>query len=1697
MQISSGHPDHHHRNNITDDPSTSEGTSTDSSSLKESADEYTDSDSEVDDDRFGNRKAHDHQRDSPRLYGANAIHESSTVSAKRQSHSSLPRRNPQRAAADQDRSWSDDGNRSADVEMKDRDYPTRGPPQHIQHDLNDGAGSKSQGQQMMDGSMADSAGADWIDSAGTSMGTDNKRSIFQDVDYTSTGANRQGGDGDYARRSAETPGLQLGVSEAGKMKAKLQQMSDDDPFLLEVMNMTAMHYNMNQSKEKGAKSLQRLSTGGFGGDSIMAGPSMSSSNPPLSRSSILQPSIGTPLLGTVNNAGNQSRTSVNSASSSSKSISIRQSVADTPGLGVPHHGSGTINEEEEVSATGAQTGGMEIARSSFSQPEESQATPGDEMRLSTGDGTGSQNFSTATLRRSQVMKANLEAKYSHLQFIEQSAAQGAVTKKDRRPARYNPIAVIRWRRVVWQRAIKSKTPATDVRKLRMRQYTWQVGVSEMIDYFKDEIEMPEAVRSKEEAAGGDTVMQDQQGVSLQRNNSGGMAVGRASLNEDGTRGVWVNADSKRDEKLAVPGADNALMAMTRTFSGRSGSLRSKENKKLRLRLGSTERNPGVVEEDLIGDNGDRLALSDTGDMGVDDQEVPGVGEQKQKQKPLRLLTKGNTLSLFLKDKVGRSTGGKPDSKPPKRTRDGIFSSKKNAASANAAVDIDSDENENLEDEMLVDEFNLFERFLEGNLVVADTDEDAGDDVDGTMDEEDDEDLDDDMNVDDSADNEGSQDATSPQEVSPLGNKTYRIPLRSESPDKLDVDSSEQLVPECHVEMNTLKSEADGASPNGRELDEQVHPRDRVSLAVPNETKRVSSERSRPPDNVTNSLPSPTDESAEHTVAKRASLVGTGAGGLGFLEPLRQFVRDLKPTDGQTQQQLESGGGDVPTSKSEIDKSASATFGGVATGGDSIGKRAVKGRAKRAMTLSTLVSDMNFMKSPSNTAPKEDLSPNSDGPDALTVPSPTDAEAGYESGYGDGVRSGLMAGVDSFKRKLLSGRVDRDNIDGDATNVKKTISRPSRSPSKRTGGGMGAEDVGDDVGKLNPIGRRGSRGFNIFKPEGDPAAMEGVEANSDVEVIMSDKEFASTPAKSKKRKGGLMKGVMPIPMMRGKDRGNRNGTEEGNAVGVVDVIARDGRPGARQRRPERALSDPETHEPLFSDDDMNALTMVPRPIMGAGSFYVTPPNMSPRRKSEVKEEKKHQRIVKSLAKKVKMPKLSKSRKKSLDAMKGGQGLVDTENEDSELEEKMPTKSYFESYKEKKLPSTESDIKITMDMASDGEPKAPTKKKDSKSSGDSRQKRRTSPLRRQSNDSEPTTFLRASESERYLRASPFEDSEVSDSILSRKKKVSTPTPSYNLTRIPAREYSAGAKSVQTTDELFSGGEELDEFEIIKNRLAPSSSRKDQLEFMLEEFTKRLQYRLEVCVVKMDVEAKWAKEQLDEWVNMAREMQVDVSDILELDALAVEDIASVKAELGGLGKEEMNTLGIFPKVGTESSFTSLRLLTPYLEDQIKSVETMREAVVATTKKIRVVSDGLSRGDKEIQEMVTQLDDLAVEVNQSWSRRLKVLEDRIYHESIRRGDFRTMATEFGYQALAVLLTVAAFIFWGIYQVFKVGRFVNSTITSSVKYLIAARARQVNQLPVSATPTNTEQPSGEDHVTADSGSRPESKIAEVKDSER
>ncbi|KAJ3099952.1 hypothetical protein HDU96_010498 [Phlyctochytrium bullatum] len=128
---------------------------------------------------------------------------------------------------------------------------------------------------------------------------------------------------------------------------------------------------------------------------------------------------------------------------------------------------------------------------------------------------------------------------------------------------------------------------------------------------------------------------------------------------------------------------------------------------------------------------------------------------------------------------------------------------------------------------------------------------------------------------------------------------------------------------------------------------------------------------------------------------------------------------------------------------------------------------------------------------------------------------------------------------------------------------------------------------------------------------------------------------------------------------------------------------------------------------------------------------------------------------------------------------------------------------------------------------------------------------------------------------------------------------------------------------------------------------------------------------------------------------------------------------------------------------------LLTPALVKHTEAIDELTRALNTYSTRIGTLIASIEADERTVKTMVTELDDLADQVNETWSRKLKVVEDKVQVEENSRMVAMGFGKELWYQFLAYLLTGAAFLIWLSYQVVKVGKLASSHVRGYVEWLL------------------------------------------------
>ncbi|KAJ3167512.1 hypothetical protein HDU87_001505 [Geranomyces variabilis] len=224
-----------------------------------------------------------------------------------------------------------------------------------------------------------------------------------------------------------------GGGTATPLSSVLSAVSDDDPYLAQVMELATQQYRDKASCD----------ASGSGGAGLLK-------QPPISHSSSTPP-------GTI------------SSRRGTRSSTIRSDAATALQPWPP------------------------LASVSEAAPAEASA----EDPATTPPPAADLNASMETMYRAGRCKQYFETRYAQLALL-QSTGDANI--------RYNPLEIIRWRRAMWQRAVRSG--AEEQKKWKLRYYTWHVGNTELAEFYADKV----LRHQQQQTAGGSSVDEDEDGT---------------------------------------------------------------------------------------------------------------------------------------------------------------------------------------------------------------------------------------------------------------------------------------------------------------------------------------------------------------------------------------------------------------------------------------------------------------------------------------------------------------------------------------------------------------------------------------------------------------------------------------------------------------------------------------------------------------------------------------------------------------------------------------------------------------------------------------------------------------------------------------------------------------------------------------------------------------------------------------------------------------------------------------------------------------------------------------------------------------------------------------------------------------------------------------------------------------------------------
>ncbi|KAJ3117825.1 hypothetical protein HDU96_005412 [Phlyctochytrium bullatum] len=262
--------------------------------------------------------------------------------------------------------------------------------------------------------------------------------------------------------------------------------------------------------------------------------------------------------------------------------------------------------------------------------------------------------------------------------------------------------------------------------------------------------------------------------------------------------------------------------------------------------------------------------------------------------------------------------------------------------------------------------------------------------------------------------------------------------------------------------------------------------------------------------------------------------------------------------------------------------------------------------------------------------------------------------------------------------------------------------------------------------------------------------------------------------------------------------------------------------------------------------------------------------------------------------------------------------------------------------------------------------------------------------------------------------------------------------------------------------------------------ADERQVELESKLVELAEELMRRMEQMVENVPVLKASLDTELEQVEKLAHKYLVptDAVDLipsslrlLELQALNHEDVDEIlelTAPLSVILPESGDqpslptTTGSSAVVALRSSAPALpppstiqlNLLTPALLQHSSDLDSLTASLKSSEQWIDRLIAAFEGDERRVKGMVEELDEVAVLANETWSLRLKGIEDRIMYDeytysSGRREVYARVGREMGYQMLEALLTVLLFTFSISYQLLKMGRaFVSLGRTPFVRQL-------------------------------------------------
>ncbi|KAJ1555281.1 hypothetical protein HK405_002820 [Cladochytrium tenue] len=135
-----------------------------------------------------------------------------------------------------------------------------------------------------------------------------------------------------------------------------------------------------------------------------------------------------------------------------------------------------------------------------------------------------------------------------------------------------------------------------------------------------------------------------------------------------------------------------------------------------------------------------------------------------------------------------------------------------------------------------------------------------------------------------------------------------------------------------------------------------------------------------------------------------------------------------------------------------------------------------------------------------------------------------------------------------------------------------------------------------------------------------------------------------------------------------------------------------------------------------------------------------------------------------------------------------------------------------------------------------------------------------------------------------------------------------------------------------------------------------------------------------------------------------------------------------------------------------------------QLDAVVALARTCAESEARVTALQAAIDRSDKDVAAVMARLDGMAAEVERTWGRRLRVVEDRVQQDAPEHRTGDSLVVEAGYQALAILLQIAAFLVWLVFQGIKGTRYLNSILRGAPPPLLTPVAAAAVPKPEAGT---------------------------------